>query len=466
MNNPFKINNYFLNANHRLNKFSQKESVIRDKRKYYEEISLFLKKCINNPKKIIFFCYKNTQISEKISCEKKIIFNNEKKTEKKNFKINLNSKTINNCDHIILADTEHQKNLVSNLKFLNENMANNSRLILISKSLVWMFFINFFRKFFLSNKYKTNFLPFIYMKELFNSQGFELIRNEKIIFCPFNIPIIDKFLNSIFRLPILNFFCFINITVFKKKNDNKKIRKISFIIPCKDEEKNIELIKKKILSANFSKNTEFIFGDDKSKDKTKKLILNLKRQIGKKHKVILYNGPGICKSKNVYKGVEIASGDVIIIYDADLTVTFEDISYCIDLLSRSNTDFINCTRMIYPQQAKAMKTINFFGNIFFATLFSILFKQKITDTLCGTKIFYREDWKKIKKFNSTWGMIDKWGDFDLLIGAFQNNLKISEVPIHYKNRIAGQTKMNSLVSNTLRMIIIVMSAFYKLKIKR
>jgi len=63
-------------------------------------------------------------------------------------------------------------------------------------------------------------------------------------------------------------------------------------------------------------------------------------------------------------------------------------------------------------------------------------------------------------------MIDKWGDFDLLIGAYQNNLKISEVPIHYKNRIAGNTKMNSLISNTLRMIIIVMSAFYKLKIKK
>jgi len=424
MNNLFKIKNYFLDPNQSLNIFFQKKKLMKAKKGYYDEISLFLKKCINNPKKIIFFCYENTKISERLICKKKIIFNNKENTEGKKINLKLSGKTIKECDHIILADTEHQKNLISNLKFLNENLADNGRLILISKSLIWMFFINFFKKFFSTNKYKTNFLPFFYIKELFYSQGFELIRNEKIIICPINIPIIDKFLNSISRLPILNFFCFINITIFKKKSISKKIKKISFIIPCKDEEKNIELIKKEILKTNFYKKTEFIFGDDKSKDKTKKLILNLKKQIGKKYKVIQYNGPGICKSKNVYKGIEIATGDIIIIYDADLTVTFDDILHCIDMISKSNTDFINCTRMIYPQQAQAMKTINFFGNIFFATLFSILFKQKITDTLCGTKIFYKDDWKKIKKFNSTWGMIDKWGDFDLLIGAYQNNLKI------------------------------------------
>ena len=139
---------------------------------------------------------------------------------------------------------------------------------------------------------------------------------------------------------------------------------------------------------------------------------------------------------------------------------------CINLLNTSNTDFINCTRMIYPQKNNAMKSLNFLGNIFFAKLFSILFNQKITDTLCGTKIFFKSDWDKIKKFNSTWGITDQWGDFDLLIGAYQNNLKISETPIHYQDRITGETKMKSLTFNTLRMLFIVFVAYYKLKIKK
>ena len=138
----------------------------------------------------------------------------------------------------------------------------------------------------------------------------------------------------------------------------------------------------------------------------------------------------------------------------------------IDILNNNNFDFINCTRMIYPQKYGAMKKMNFLGNIFFAKLFSILFNQRITDTLCGTKIFYKKDWENIKKTNSHWGIDDKWGDFDLLIGAYHNNLKIVEIPIPYQERVANETKMTSLFSNTIRMIYIVIAAYFKLKIKK
>ena len=52
--------------------------------------------------------------------------------------------------------------------------------------------------------------------------------------------------------------------------------------------------------------------------------------------------------------------------------------------------------MIYPQKDDAMKKLNFLGNIFFAKLFSILFNQRITDTLCGTKYFIKKIGKKLK----------------------------------------------------------------------
>ena len=85
--------------------------------------------------------------------------------------------------------------------------------------------------------------------------------------------------------------------------------------------------------------------------------------------------------------------------------------------------------------------------------------------MCGTKIFYKKHWNKIKKDNGKWGAKDLWGDFDLLIGAYKNNLKISEVPVIYYERTEGQTKMTSLFSNTIRMFWIVISAYYKLRLK-
>ncbi len=184
------------------------------------------------------------------------------------------------------------------------------------------------------------------------------------------------------------------------------------------------------------------------------------------HKIIKYLGPGICKSENVYKGIENSKGDIIAIYDADLTVSFRDIEFALNILNNTNADFINCTRMIYPQKDGAMKFFNFIGNSFFASLFSLLFKKKITDTLCGTKIFYKKDWIKIKKDVSNWGMKDLWGDFDLLIGAYKNNLKIIEVPVTYYERKEEGTKMTSLVSNALRMLFIVLSSYYKLRLKK
>ena len=48
--------------------------------------------------------------------------------------------------------------------------------------------------------------------------------------------------------------------------------------------------------------------------------------------------------------IEFANGQIIVIYDADLTVSFEDINFAINILNNSNADFINCTRMIYPQK--------------------------------------------------------------------------------------------------------------------
>ena len=211
-----------------------------------------------------------------------------------------------------------------------------------------------------------------------------------------------------------------------------------------------------------NKNYEFLFGDDKSKDDTKNQIAELCKK-NKQTKIIQYEGPGICKSENVYKGVDKASGDIIIIYDADLTVDFKDIEFALKILRNSNTDFINCTRMIYPQKNKAMKILNFLETVFLP--FYLAYFSKKLPILCANKNFYKKHWNKIKKDNGKWGAKDLWGDFDLLIGAYKNNLKISEVPVIYYERTEGQTKMTSLFSNTIRMFWIVISAYYKLRLK-
>jgi hypothetical protein len=469
----FKKNNFLLDTAIKFfsENYEKRINFLEGKKFIFIEISKFINSCLSSPKKIILYCCGNSIIADNIECEQIDIFEvNEyyiKQINEKTIKYSSddNFNKIQDYDHIIISDIEYQKNPSYNLDKIASCMSDEARIIIISKSLIWLFLIKIYR-ILLNKKYpKNNFLPMYYLTNLYDSCGFEVVRNEKINFFPIYIPILTFFLNKIFRLPIFNFLCLNNITILKKKIIHKKEKNnISVIIPCKNEEKNIQSIASGLI--NLGKETEYLFGDDKSTDGTKIEIFKIKNENKNDNiNVRYYEGPGICKSKNVYKGIEYASGEIIVIYDADITVSLSEIYFCIEILNKNNSDIINCSRMIYPQDKNAMKKINFLGNIIFAYLFSILFKKKITDTLCGTKIFYKKDWLKISKNISTWGAIDLWGDFDILIGAYKNNLKITEVPISYKERIAGETKMTSIFTNGLRMIWIILYSFYKIRIK-
>ncbi len=454
---------YFKNNSDSRLKFVNKKEFL------FLEISKFINNCINNSKEVFLFCAGNSIISRNLKSDKINIKEIDKNYEKNfngviDYKNEYEKKDIEKCDHLIIADIEHQNNPTLNLLKLSNLINDDARIIILSKNFFWMFIIKMLKFFFNFSPKQNNFLPSSYLTNLYSSCNLEIVRSEKIIALPIKIPFITSFLNKIFRLPILNWFCILNITILKKIKTtpiNNKT-KVSFIIPCKNEENNIPLFKNHL--KNQKENYEFLFGDDKSSDLTKGEINRIKNELKNKH-IKLYEGPGICKAENVYKGVEFANGDVIVIYDADLTVSFNDINFAINILNNSNADFINCTRMIYPQRDGAMKKFNFLGNSFFAFLFSVLFKKKITDTLCGTKIFYKKDWFKIKKDISSWGAKDLWGDFDLLISAYKNNLKILEVPVTYFERTEGKTKMTNVIANASRMFWIVIYSFYKLRLK-
>jgi hypothetical protein len=78
----------------------------------------------------------------------------------------------------------------------------------------------------------------------------------------------------------------------------------------------------------------------------------------------------------------------------------------------------------------------------FSALFTWILAQRITDTLCGMKVLRRTDYLKIKANRSFYGDFDPFGDFDLLFGAAKLNLKIVELPIRYRDRTYGTTKIS------------------------
>ena len=111
-----------------------------------------------------------------------------------------------------------------------------------------------------------------------------------------------------------------------------------------------------------------------------------------------------------------------------------------------------------------MRFVNRLGNVFFSQLVSWLLGQRITDTLCGTKVLFKRDYEQIAANRAYFGDFDPFGDFDLLFGAARLNQRIIDLPVHYRARIHGSSKVRVHVHGPLlgRMALI---AFWQFKIR-
>ena len=147
------------------------------------------------------------------------------------------------------------------------------------------------------------------------------------------------------------------------------------------------------------------------------------------------------KGDAVRKGFAAAEGDVLMILDADLTVPPEDLPRFYLAMAEGKGQFINGSRLVYPMEDEAMRIVNLFGNKFFSLVFTWLLGQRIKDTLCGTKVLRKADYERIAAARKEFGEFDPFGDFDLLFGAARIKLPLVEMPVRYRARVSGHTKV-------------------------
>lgn len=257
--------------------------------------------------------------------------------------------------------------------------------------------------------------------------------------------------------PFLKNLCLTQHLVLKagKEEVKKKDLSCSIIVPCHNEAGNLERCVRRI--PKIGRLTEIIVVDDGSTDETKRIAEKLSEEMG--IKLIAYF-PKRGKGFAVKTGFRAAAGDVLIILDADMSVDPEELPRFFIPLNEGRAQFVNGTRMIYPPSKQAMSCLHLCGNKVFSFILSWLMHQRITDSLCGTKVLLREDFhKKIRMEHCP------WGDFDLLFGSTKANLKIVEMPVHYKRRESGQSKMKTFKHGFL-LLCMCFRGFVELKLMK
>ena len=214
---------------------------------------------------------------------------------------------------------------------------------------------------------------------------------------------------------------------------------VSVVIAARNEAGNIKSIFERV--PKMGSMTEIIFVEGHSRDNTYETIAD-EIPLHPLTPSLLLRQAGIGKADAIRAGFDKASGDILMILDADLTVPPEDLPRFYDAIVSGKGEFINGVRLIYPMEKEAMQTLNFIGNKLFSLTFSWLLGQPIKDTLCGTKVMWRKDYEQIAANRSYFGDFDPFGDFDLIFGAAKLNRKIIDLPIRYRDRTYGTTNIS------------------------
>jgi ubiquinone/menaquinone biosynthesis C-methylase UbiE len=281
------------------------------------------------------------------------------------------------------------------------------------------------------------------IKQLLYLANFEVIKYSPEIIFPFNLPLIsalfNRFLGKLWPFKHLALTNLIIARPLVKQEQPIQNKRVSVIIPARNEAGNIETIFER--TPEMGSGTELIFVEGHSRDDTYETINRFISEYPDRN-AKLYRQSGQGKGDAVRLGFEKATGDVLMILDADLTVSPEDLPLFYNALLEYKGDFINGVRLVYPLEDQAMRFLNLLGNKFFSLAFSWLLGQPIKDTLCGTKVLFKSDYLRITANRTYFGDFDPFGDFDLLFGATKLNLKIIDLPIRYKSRTYGTTNIH------------------------
>jgi hypothetical protein len=273
------------------------------------------------------------------------------------------------------------------------------------------------------------------VKNFCELSGWEVFRNEACTLIPLKGPVWDQ-INK-YLAPFLK-FANLSLFVVARKRLPKIVQKVSILVPVRNEAGTIASALDRI--PDLGKPTEIIFVEGNSKDNTWEVLQSLPKSHNLRE-VVVGKQPGIGKGDAVRYGFSLATGDVLLILDGDLTMPPEEIPKYIEALESGVTEFANGSRLVYIMDKKAMQFANLVANKLFGISFSWLLGQRLKDTLCGTKVLWKEDYDKIVANRAYFGDFDPFGDFDLLFGAAKLNLRIVDIPIHYKERSYGETNI-------------------------
>jgi hypothetical protein len=345
--------------------------------------------------------------------------------------------------YILLNGTIHyERDIQEMLNGLQESLERSNRVLFVYYSMLWKPPARLASKAGMRSRTpEINWIAHGDLENFCHLAGLEIIRRDMKMLCPIPVPLLATLLNRYFApLPFFRLFTMLNIVVARALKPAAGTRPtVSVIVPARNESGNINDILARC--PMMGPEDEIIFVEGNSTDDTWKTIQQAASAYRGPHRLVVTQQNGKGKGDAVRLGFDLATKDILMILDADLTTPPEELPKFYNALLENKSEFLNGSRLVYPMDKQAMRFFNILGNKFFAAAFSFVLGQRFKDTLCGTKVLSRAHYKRLAATREFFGEFDPFGDFDLLFGAARMGLKIVEIPVHYRERKYGTTNI-------------------------
>lgn len=214
-------------------------------------------------------------------------------------------------------------------------------------------------------------------------------------------------------------------------NNNNDNMKISIIIPCYNEAKTISEIVEKVNEQTFFKK-EIIVIDDFSTDGSREI---LKSFLQDKVTTIIFNDKNYGKGYSLKQGIKKATGDIILIQDADLEYDPSDYSKLIDPILKGFADVVYGSRFIGSDEKRVLLFWHSLGNKILTFISNMFSNINLTDMENCYKVFKSQVIKSIDLQENRFGF-----EPEVTAKIAKMDLRIYEVGVKYHGRKYSEGK--------------------------
>lgn len=352
------------------------------------------------------------------------------------------------------------------LQQVRSRMSRGTRLfiVLYTPYAQWMFRLLTFWKI-RKGALPTTFVTETELRSLLRLSGMEVVRIRPAVFLPVKIPLISRLVNAILPvLPGIRRLALTWVVVVRPLPTAAGSPSLSIVIPARNERGNLEsaLVR---MPKFATQNVEIIFVEGNSTDNTWEEIQRLVPLYNDRFRIVALQQTGRGKNDAVRLGFSKATGDLLTILDADLTMPPELLPRFYDAWCEGHGEFINGNRLVYPMEGQAMRSLNLLGNRFFAKALSYVLGIRAGDSLCGTKLLARRDYERLVEWRERFGDFDPFGDFELLFASSELALGVIDIPIRYLARTYGETNISRFRDGWL-LLRMTAYGFFRLRLGR